>query len=150
MADNLLWYLLRNPRRCPIMVKVNVGQHIVYLNASRIDSIEMDQRYSEEVKKAAIEYATQELNAIAFKKRSEDLSAVSANLSIFGGYENDQKTFDEYYSKYLREHSELVSILKIKMFDGTVYESTDSIESILSQITGETREQELNVNLKHN
>ena len=132
------------------MVKVNVDQHIVYLNASRIDSIEMDQRYSEEVKKAAIEYATQELNAIAFKKRSEDLSAVSANLSIFGGYENDQKTFDEYYSKYLREHSELVSILKIKMFDGTVYESTDSIESILSQITGETHEQELNVNLKYN
>ena len=119
------------------MVKVNVGQHIVYLNASRIDSIEVDQRYSEEVKKAATEYATQELNAIAFKKRSEDLSAVSANLSIFGGYENDQKTFNEYYSKYLREHSELVSILKIKMFDGTVYESTDSIESILSQITGE-------------
>lgn len=119
------------------MVKVNVGQHIVYLNASRIDSIEIDQKYSEEVKKAAIEYATQELNAIAFKKRSEDLSAVSANLSIFGGYENDQKTFGEYYSKYLREHSELVSILKIKMFDGTVYESTDSIESILSQITGE-------------
>lgn len=35
------------------------------------------------------------------------------------------------------------------MFDGTVYESTDSIESILSQITGETHEQELNVNLKH-
>lgn len=131
------------------MVKVNVGQHIVYLNASRIDSIEVDQKYSEEVKKAAIEYATQELNAIAFKKRSEDLSAVSANLSIFGGYENDQKTFDEYYSKYLREHSELVSILKIKMFDGTVYESTDSIESILSQITGEAHE-ELNVNLKHN
>ena len=119
------------------MVKVNVGQRIVYLNASRIDSIEVDQRYSEEVKKAAIEYATQELNAIAFKKRSEDLSAVSANLSIFGGYENDQKTFDEFYSKYLREHSELVSILKIKTFDGTVYESTDSIESILSQITGE-------------
>lgn len=131
------------------MVKVNVGQHIVYLNASRIDSIEVDQRYSEEVKKAAIEYATQELNAIAFKKRSEDLSAVSANLSIFGGYENDQETFDKYYSKYLREHSELVSILKIKMFDGTVYESTDSIESILSQITGETHEQELNVNLKY-
>lgn len=131
------------------MVKVNVDQHIVYLNASRIDSIEMDQRYSEEAKKAAIEYATQELNAIAFKKRSEDLSAVSANLSIFGGYENDQKTFGEYYSKYLREHSELVSILKIKMFDGTVYESTDSIESILSQITGETHEQELNVNLKY-
>ena len=131
------------------MVKVDVGQHIVYLNASRIDSIEVDQRYSEEAKKAAIEYATQELNAIAFKKRSEDLSAVSANLSIFGGYENDQKTFGEYYSKYLREHSELVSILKIKMFDGTVYESTDSIESILSQITGETHEQELNVNLKH-
>lgn len=132
------------------MVKVNVGQHIVYLNASRIDSIEIDQKYSEEVKKAAIEYATQELNAIAFKKRSEDLSAVSANLSIFGGYENDQKAFGEYYSKYLREHSELVSILKIKMFDGTVYESTDSIESILSQITGETHEQELNVNLKYN
>lgn len=132
------------------MVKVNVDQHIVYLNASRIDSIEVDQRYSEEAKKAAIEYATQELNAIAFKKRSEDLSAVSANLSIFGGYENDQKTFGEYYSKYLREHSELVSILKIKMFDGTVYESTDSIESILSQITGETHEQELNVNLKYN
>lgn len=131
------------------MIKVNVDQHPVYLNASRIDSIEMDQRYSEEVKKAAIEYATQELNAIAFKKRSEDLSAVSANLSIFGGYENDQETFDEYYSKYLREHSELVSILKIKMFDGTVYESTDSIESILSQITGETHEQELNVNLKY-
>lgn len=131
------------------MIKVNVGQHIVYLNASRIDSIEIDQKYSEEVKKAAIEYATQELNAIAFKKRSEDLSAVSANLSIFGGYENDQKTFDEHYSKYLREHSELVSILKIKMFDGTVYESTDSIESILSQITGETHEQELNVNLKY-
>lgn len=130
------------------MVKVNVGQHIVYLNASRIDSIEVDQRYSEEVKKAAIEYATQELNAIAFKKRSEDLSAVSANLSIFGGYENDQKAFDEYCSKYLREHSELVSILRIKMFDGTVYESTDSIESILSQITGETHE-ELNVNLKY-
>ena len=132
------------------MVKVNVGQHIVYLNASRIDSIEIDQKYSEEVKKAAIEYATQELNAIAFKKRSEDLSAVSANLSIFGGYENDQKTFDEYCSKYLRKHSELVAILKIKMFDGTVYESTDSIESILSQITGETHEQELNVNLKYN
>lgn len=132
------------------MVKVNVGQHIVYLNASRIDSIEVDQRYSEEVKKAATEYATQELNAIAFKKRSEDLSAVSANLSIFGGYENDQKAFGKYYSKYLREHSELVSILKIKMFDGTVYESTDSIESILSQITGETHEQELNVNLKYN
>lgn len=132
------------------MVKVNVGQHIVYLNASRIDSIEVDQRYSEEAKKAAVEYATQELNAIAFKKRSEDLSAVSANLSIFGGYENDQKAFGEYYSKYLREHSELVSILKIKMFDGTVYESTDSIESILSQITGETHEQELNVNLKYN
>lgn len=132
------------------MVKVNVDQHIVYLNASRIDSIEVDQRYSEEAKKAAVEYATQELNAIAFKKRSEDLSAVSANLSIFGGYENDQKTFGEYYSKYLREHSELVSILKIKMFDGTVYESTDSIESILSQITGETHEQELNVNLKYN
>lgn len=132
------------------MVKVDVGQHIVYLNASRIDSIEVDQRYSEEAKKAAIEYATQELNAIAFKKRSEDLSAVSANLSIFGGYENDQKTFGEYYSKYLREHSELVSILKIKMFDGTVYESTDSIESILSQITGEAHEQEFNVNLKYN
>lgn len=132
------------------MVKVNVDQHIVYLNASRIDSIEVDQRYSEEVKKAAIEYANQELNAIAFKKRSEDISAVSANLSIFGGYENDQKTFGEFYSKYLREHSELVSILKIKMFDGTVYESTDSIESILSQITGETHEQELNVNLKYN
>lgn len=132
------------------MVKVDVGRHIVYLNASRIDSIEVDQRYSEEAKKAAIEYATQELNAIAFKKRSEDLSAVSANLSIFGGYENDQKTFGEYYSKYLREHSELVSILKIKMFDGTVYESTDSIESILSQITGEAHEQELNVNLKYN
>lgn len=132
------------------MVKVNVGQHVVYLNASRIDSIEVDQRYSEEAKKAAIEYATQELNAIAFKKRSEDLSAVSANLSIFGDYENDQKTFGEFYSKYLREHSELVSILKIKMFDGTVYESTDSIESILSQITGETHEQELNVNLKYN
>ena len=131
------------------MIKVNVDQHIVYLNASRIDSIEIDQKYSEEVKKAAIEYATQELNAIAFKKRSEDLSAVSANLSIFGGYENDQKTFDEHYSKYLREHSEFVSILKIKMFDGTVYESTDSIESILSQITGETHEQELNVNLKY-
>lgn len=131
------------------MIKVNVGQHIVYLNASRIDSIEVDQRYSEEVKKAAIEYATQELNAIAFKKRSEDISAVSANLSIFGGYENDQKAFDEFYSNYLREHSEIVSILKIKMFDGTVYESTDSIESILSQITGETHEQELNVNLKY-
>ena len=119
------------------MIKVNVGQHIVYLNASQIDSfeIEVDQRYSEEVKKAAIEYATQEL---------------SANLSIFGSYENDQKTFDEFYSNYLREHSELVSILKIKMFDGTVYESTDSIKSIVSQITGETHEQELNVNLKYN
>ena len=116
------------------MIKVNVDQRTVYLNASRIDSIEVDQRYSEEAKKAAIEYATQELNAIAFKKRSEDLSAVSANLSIFGGYENDQKAFDEFYSRYLREHSELVSILKIKMFDGTVYESTDSIESILSQM----------------
>ena len=31
------------------MIKVNVGQHIVYLNTSRIDSIEVDQRYSEEV-----------------------------------------------------------------------------------------------------
>ena len=132
------------------MVKVNVGQHIVYLNASRIDSIEVDQRYSEEVKKAAIEYATQEANAIAFKRRSSDLSLVSANLSLFEKNKEDQENFDEYYSKYLREHSELVSILKIKMFDGTVYESTDSIESILSQITGETHEQELNVNLKYN
>lgn len=132
------------------MVKVNVGQHIVYLNASRIDSIEVDQRYSEEVKKAAIEYATQEANAIAFKRRNSDLSLVSANLSLFEKNKEDQENFDEYYSKYLREHSELVSILKIKMFDGTVYESTDSIESILSQITGETHEQELNVNLKYN
>ena len=122
------------------MVKVNVGQHIVYLNASRIDSIEVDQRYSEEVKKAAIEYATQEANAIAFKRRNSDLSLVSANLSLFEKNKEDQENFDEYYSKYLREHSELVSILKIKMFDGTVYESTDSIESILSQITGETHE----------
>ena len=132
------------------MVKVNVGQHIVYLNASRIDSIEVDQRYSEEVKKAAIEYATQEANAIAFKRRNSDLSLVSANLSLFEKNKEDQENFDEYYSKYLREHSELVSILKIKMFDGTVYESTDSIESILSQIIGETHEQELNVNLKYN
>ena len=132
------------------MVKVNVGQHIVYLNASRIDSIEVDRRYSEEVKKAAIEYATQEANAIAFKRRNSDLSLVSANLSLFEKNKEDQENFDEYYSKYLREHSELVSILKIKMFDGTVYESTDSIESILSQITGETHEQELNVNLKYN
>lgn len=132
------------------MVKVNVGQHIVYLNASRIDSIEVDQRYSEKVKKAAIEYATQEANAIAFKRRNSDLSLVSANLSLFEKNKEDQENFDEYYSKYLREHSELVSILKIKMFDGTVYESTDSIESILSQITGETHEQELNVNLKYN
>lgn len=126
------------------MVRVNVGQSVVYLNASRIDSIEVDQRYSDAVKKAAIEYATQEVNAIAFERRNHDLSLVSANLSLFEKDKEDQENFDEFYAKYLREHSELVSILKIKMMDGTVYESADSIEDILSQIAGETREQELN------
>lgn len=126
------------------MVKVNVGQSVVYLNASRIDSIEVEQRYSDAVKKAAIEYATQEVNAIAFERRNHDLSLVSANLSLFEKDKEDQENFDEFYAKYLREHSELVSILKIKMMDGTVYESADSIEDILSQIAGETREQELN------
>lgn len=126
------------------MVKVNVGQSVDYLNASHIDSIEVEQRYSDAVKKAAIEYATQEVNAIAFERRNHDLSLVSANLSLFEKDKEDQENFDEFYAKYLREHSELVSILKIKMMDGTVYESADSIEDILSQIAGETREQELN------
>lgn len=126
------------------MVKVNVGQSVVYLNASRIDSIEVEQRYSDAVKKAAIEYATQEVNAIAFARRNHDLSLVSANLSLFEKDKEDQENFDEFYAKYLREHSELVSILKIKMIDGTVYKSTDSVEDILFQMAGETREQELN------
>lgn len=126
------------------MVKLNVGQSVVYLNASRIDSIEVEQRYTDAVKKAAIEYATQEANAIAFKRRNSNLSLVSANLSLFEKGKEDQENFDEYYAKYLREHSELVPILKLKMADGTVYESTDSVEDILLQITGETCEQELN------
>lgn len=126
------------------MVKINAGQRIVYLNASRIDSIEVEQRYTDAVKKAAIEYATQEANAIAFKRRNSDLSLVSANLSLFEKDKEDQENFDEFYAKYLREHSELVPILKIKMIDGTVYESTDSAEDILFQMAGETREQELN------